>query len=80
MTSDIATEVVESIADARGVEPVDMDLVVGDYVDLDALSQLANRDDTAWTVTFELPAHEVTVTDDGTVLVDDRPGQESMRA
>jgi len=73
-------EVVEAVADAEGVDPVDLDVVVGEHVDLDALSQLANHDGTAWTFTFELHAYEVTVTDDGTVLVDDRPAQESMRA
>jgi len=77
MTDDIAIEIVEAVAEAEALEPSDLDLVVGEYVDLDALSQLAAHDGATWTFTFDLPAHEVTVTDNGRVVVDDHPEEES---
>jgi len=80
VTRDIAIDVVEAVADAENVEPSDLDIAIGEYVDLDALSQLARHSGSAWTVTFDLPAHEVTVIDDGTVLVEESTGRESLRA
>jgi hypothetical protein len=70
MADAIKTEVVKAIADAKGVEPVDLDYTVGEYIDLEAIEQLAAHDTASWTLSFKLPNHNVTVTSDGLILVD----------
>lgn len=69
MTS-LATEVVETIADCRNVEPGELELTLAEYIDLDALTQLAQHDTGIWMLTFSIPDHEVTVTSDGDILID----------
>jgi len=64
-------EVTTAIADAEGVEPSELDYRLYDYVDPDAIEQLASGPQNSWTLTFSVPNHEVTVTDDGRVLVED---------
>ncbi|WP_254837730.1 HalOD1 output domain-containing protein [Natronomonas marina] len=62
--------VVEAVADAKGVDPNEMEMSLQDHVDTDAIRLLAAHDDATWTLSFELPDHEVTVTSDCVVLVD----------
>jgi len=64
-------EVTAAIADAEGVEPSELDYRLYDYVDPDAIEQLASGPDNSWTLTFSVPNHEVTVTDGGRVVVSD---------
>ena len=66
----LTTSVVLAIADAEGVDPMDLDFVLHDYVDTDAIEQLLAHDGGEWTFTFEVEAHTVTVTSDGVVYVD----------
>lgn len=66
----VAPVVVGAIADVKSVDPTELDLVLQNYVDVDALESLAAKEDSSWTLTFELPEHDVTVTNDGGVLVD----------
>jgi len=67
----ITSEVVVAIADAEGVEPTELDLRLADYVDPDAIEQLASKPGAEWTLTFSVPDHEVTVVDSGRVVVDE---------
>ena len=60
MADAIKTEIVKAIADAKGMEPVDLDYAVGEYIDLEAIEQLAAHDTASWTLSFELPNHNVT--------------------
>lgn len=64
-------EIVETVADNKGVEPTELEIVIADYIDLDAVNHLAEHSNTPWTLSFELPEHDVTVMSDGTVLVGD---------
>ena len=66
LTEDIAV----AIAEADEIDPLDMEYVLQEYVDMDALAQFATYSKTSWTLSFELPNHEVTVTSDGSILVD----------
>jgi hypothetical protein len=66
------TDVTAAIADAEGVEPSELDYQLYDYVDPEALELLASRSEDSWTLTFSVPDHEVTVTDEGQVLVEDQ--------
>ncbi|WP_206424948.1 HalOD1 output domain-containing protein [Halosimplex salinum] len=70
--TDISIAVIEVLAEARGVEPVEMDEPLYDVVDPDALDQLfTGQAETAvgGRVVFELGDHEVTVHADGDILV-----------
>lgn len=71
LSGPITTTIVTAIADAKGVDPSDLDLVLHEYIDVDALESLSTHENSSWTLSFELPEHKVTVTDDGVVLVDE---------
>ena len=66
----IETKVVYAIADAEGVEPEELDMVLYDYVDLESIADLVDDDTTAWTFSFEILSYVVTVDSDGSVLVE----------
>ena len=70
MDRSIETEVVYAIADAEGVEPEELDIVLYDYVDLEAIADLVDDDTTPWTFSFEILSYVVTVDSDGSVLVE----------
>jgi hypothetical protein len=69
----LAAEVIESVAEEKGVEPEDLDFVLSEYVDCDALNQFADSGESPWHVSFEIPEYRVTITDRGTIDVDARP-------
>lgn len=70
MPESLPSDIVRTIADAKGVKPNELDLVLADHINPDALNQLAKHENSAWTLTFELPEHEVTVMGQGGVLID----------
>lgn len=65
----ITMAVVTALADARGVDPAELDVVLNDHVDLDALESLAEHGG-SWTFTFEVSNHTVTVTNERVAVVD----------
>jgi len=67
MSQKLWGDILEVIATEKGVEPTELDFILADYIDPDAIEQLAAHDRASWTLTFELPEHEVTVTSDGTI-------------
>lgn len=68
--NDIAASIIEAVADAKGVDPIHLDIVLHDYIEPDALNRLVAHDSGTWTLSVELPEHTVTVTSDCVVLVD----------
>lgn len=66
----IVEQTIRSIADAKGIEPVDLDVALQNWVDTDALRQLVDHPNDAWKLQFELPNHTVTITGEGIILVD----------
>ncbi|MFB6188598.1 MAG: HalOD1 output domain-containing protein [Halapricum sp.] len=68
---DVSRIVVETIADAEGVEPTDMEERLYDVIDPDALNSLFRQEETgrtsAATVSFEFHGYEVTVHGDSSV-------------
>jgi hypothetical protein len=70
MGTSIVGQTIRSIADAKDVEPVDLDVAIQNWVETDALRQLADHPSDAWKLQFELPDHTVTVTGEGNILVD----------
>lgn len=70
MDRSIETEVVYAIADAEDVEPEELDIVLYEYIDLEAIAGLVDDDTTPWTFSFEILSYVVTVDSDGSVLVE----------
>ncbi|GAA0540550.1 HalOD1 output domain-containing protein [Halorubrum ejinorense] len=66
----VTTSIVESIADHKGIDSGELDIVLADYIEPDAVKQLARHSDNSWRLQFELSTHRVTVRGDGGVLVD----------
>ena len=62
--------IIESIADHKDVDPDELNIVLADYIDPDAVEQLARHSNSTWRLQFELPKHSVTVKSDGKLLVD----------
>jgi hypothetical protein len=70
--TDLSIAVIEAIAEAKGIEPTELEATLYDAVDPDALDRLfTDRGDEALAgrVVFDLGAHEVTVQSNGDVLV-----------
>jgi hypothetical protein len=67
----ILSRVVESIAEAEGCAPHELDYSLYEYVDTDALVTLAASEHTDWQLTFRIPDHTVEIHGTGEVFVDD---------
>lgn len=67
--------VVETVAEAEAVDPVELEIPLNDVIDPDALEALFESTNTAprrtGQVTFEYAGHTVVVGSDGTVMVAD---------
>ena len=72
VTKPISLRVVESLAAAREIEPLDMDPPLFDVIDPEALDRLF-RSDAECRVTFEYEGHEVVVRNDGRISIDGTP-------
>ena len=72
MDPSLTTTIAETVAEIEGVDAADLDYALHDYVDTDALRLLASHDGGVWRLAFELPDHDVTVTSDGTIFVDEQ--------
>lgn len=70
MDSPVLVRIVEAVADAKGVDPTKVETPIPEHVDTEAIRLLAAHETASWTLSFELPDHNVTVTSDGLVLVD----------
>lgn len=68
----IHEEIIRAIADAKGTEPSDLDLVLQNWIETDALQELIHHDSANWALRFEVPNHSVTVTSENEILVDGR--------
>lgn len=72
MGRELSSQIVQAVADKRGVDPVELDFVLQDYVDADALRLLSEHESSRWSLTFSLPDHEVTVTSQNEIKVEKR--------
>lgn len=66
----VVGEIVAAVAAAEGVAPAELDYTLQDHIDAGAVDTLLNHPDSTWTLSFDVPNHTVTVTNDGVVLVD----------
>ena len=70
MSDCLTAQIVEVIAEVERQNPMDLEFVLQDYIDTDALEALAKHSSTSWTLEFEVASHEVLVSGDGRVEVD----------
>lgn len=70
MSHSVVLDIIKSVAEAEGENPQDLDYRLADHIDVDAVEALADQDSASFTLTFELPNHEVTVTDDERIFVE----------
>lgn len=72
MTCDegIIVKIVEKIAKAEGVEPLDLEYPLYNYIDTSAITALDNHDGSRWKLGFTVEGHWVTVDSAGAVEVD----------
>lgn len=66
----LSVQIVESIAEQKGIEPTEISYKLHDYVETDALRLLGQSNFETWVLTFEVPDARVTVTGTGNVEVD----------
>jgi len=78
MEQGVLGSIVKRVADAKGVEPAELDLSLYDHVDIDAVVQLVNAEKGSWKLSFDIPDYTVSVWSDGSVLVE--PIQQSQTA
>ena len=71
MTDDnVVVAVVEAVATVEQVEPHELDYSLHDYIDTEAVTSLAAADRSNWSLTFQIPDHEVTITGEGEIRID----------
>lgn len=67
----LPVRVVEALAHAEQKSPELLEFTLYEHIDPDVLRSLARHENTTWELSFEVPDHEVTVTDNGNIFVDD---------
>ena len=76
----VGTEIVERIADREGVDPEDLDVLLYDVINVDALEALASgtnnrQPQTNLSFEFKYCGYTVTVGDNGRINIDEQPPQ-----
>lgn len=66
----VSVAIVNAVADANGVEPLELDIVLEEYIDVESVRQLMAHESSNWTLSFELPENTVTITGNGYIRVD----------
>ena len=59
---------------------MELDFVLQDHVDVEAIESLKAHPSDSWTLSFEVPGHSVTVTGDSIVLVDGESAEGGLLA
>ncbi|OYR56514.1 hypothetical protein DJ70_08760 [Halorubrum halodurans] len=66
----VANQIAEALAEAKGVEPANLDTTLYDHVSTDAIEELVDHESRAWSVEFETRNHTVEVTGTERIYVD----------
>lgn len=72
MGETIIERIIEGIADAKGVKPENLDIMLDDHVSADAIVALDSHPSDSWRLQFETPKHVVEVSGNETVRIDGR--------
>jgi len=71
VTSPDSLEIIEALADYRGVDPLELDFALGEKIDPEALETVLDSDTEDLQVTFTIDGTTVSVADDGTIMISD---------
>lgn len=66
----VCLAIVEAIAEAERIDPLDLGYSLGDHVDTDAIEAMTAHRGGEWVLQFWVPDHTITVDSDGFVTVD----------
>ena len=69
----IVITVIEALARIDGVDPLELDYTLADYIEPEVLEWIGKTGSKQYELTFPVPGHEVRVHGNGDVLVDDIP-------
>jgi hypothetical protein len=69
--STVTAEIVRAVAARKGVEATELQPRLYDVIDADALENIVDHADASVRVSFTYAEHEIEVTGDGTIVVDD---------
>ncbi|OYR52914.1 HalOD1 output domain-containing protein [Halorubrum sp. Ea8] len=69
MYNDLISDVIKAIAHSKDMEPEELDIVLQDHIDPDALETLVKHDKGTWSLQFALPEQTVMVESNGQILV-----------
>ena len=70
MPEAVLEQIVRSIAQVEGVNPMNLDLFLERHISTDAIQNLVNHESDSWRIQFETPNHVVEVTGNDAILVD----------
>ena len=71
MTDQLLSHVIEALAHADRVPIDELEYSLHDYIDPEALTLLNRHPSDYWELTFEVRDHDVTVTNEHAIIVDD---------
>lgn len=69
-THTLLHDVVRALADVEGCAPHELQFALHDFVDTTAIERLAAMEGVEWSLSFDVPGHEVGIDSDGRVVVD----------
>jgi len=72
MEQSTVVDLVEAIADAEDTEPTNLDYRLQEHIPVGAIERLTKHETASWTLSFDIPDHEVTVTSDGSIFVTEK--------
>lgn len=70
LNEELCLAIIGAVADQTAVEVTIFDLVLYEYIDIDAVAQLMSQPTGQWTLSFALGENTVTIRDDGRILLD----------
>lgn len=69
-TRTLSGTIIRALAETEAVDPADLDFLLYDYIDVDAIEALTRRETGEWSLDFTVADHTVTVTSDRSIIVD----------
>lgn len=64
-------QIIEAVADYRGIDPLELDFSLGEQIDPEALETVLDADVEDLQVTFTIDGMTVSVANDGTIMITD---------
>ncbi len=68
-TSPDGLQIIEALADYQGVDPIELDFVLGEKIDTEALETVLDADTETLKVTFRIEGMTVFIAADGTIMI-----------